>query len=48
MGVHPTPGGLTIDLSDSYFPLTKDWEVPAVEGLMQDYELSLQHVLWRL
>ncbi|MEA2627542.1 MAG: hypothetical protein QOJ10_2 [Chloroflexota bacterium] len=23
-------------------------EVPAVEGLMQDYELSLQHVLWRL
>jgi fatty-acyl-CoA synthase len=26
----------------------KDWEVHAVEGLMQDYELSLQHVLWRL
>ena len=48
MGVHPTPGGLTIDLSDSFFPWTKDWEVPAVEGLMQDYELSLQHVLWRL
>jgi fatty-acyl-CoA synthase len=23
-------------------------EVSAVEGLMQDYELSLQHVLWRL
>jgi fatty-acyl-CoA synthase len=23
-------------------------EVAAVEGLMQDYELSLQHVLWRL
>jgi fatty-acyl-CoA synthase len=22
--------------------------VAAVEGLMQDYELSLQHVLWRL
>ncbi|HVD48080.1 MAG TPA: long-chain fatty acid--CoA ligase [Candidatus Limnocylindria bacterium] len=22
--------------------------MPAVEGLMQDYELSLQHVLWRL
>ena len=23
-------------------------EVAAVEGLMQDYELSLQHVLWRI
>src|SRR5437899_11467278 len=23
-------------------------EVAAVEGLMQDYELSLQHVLWRV
>ena len=23
-------------------------EVSAVEGLMQDYELSLQHVLWRI
>jgi fatty-acyl-CoA synthase len=24
------------------------WEVAAVEGLMQDYELSIQHVLWRV
>ena len=23
-------------------------EVSVVEGLMQDYELSLQHVLWRV
>ena len=41
------PAGLHRAFS-SYYSLTKDWEVPAVEGLMQDYELSIQHVLWRL
>src|ERR1700716_3286027 len=53
MGVHPTRGGLTIHLlsANSLSARLLDnqrWEVPAVEGLMQDYELSLQHVLWRL
>src|SRR3989442_1547824 len=47
IGVHPNPAGLTIDLLDAApgHLLLGGW---AVEGLMQDYELSLQHVLWRL
>jgi fatty-acyl-CoA synthase len=47
MGVHATPVGLTIDPSGAASRQRK-LEVSAVEGLMQDYELSLQHVLWRL
>ena len=45
--MHPTPAGLTIDLSEPASGKEK-LEVAAVEGLMQDYELSLQHVLWRI
>src|SRR2546427_1729075 len=47
IGVHPNPAGLTIDLLDAApgHLLLGGW---AVEGLMQDYELSLQHVLWRV
>src|ERR1700680_2968871 len=55
--VSPTPGhhgvcmvrptGLPSKLLIRY-SAHQSWEVPAVEGLMQDYELSLQHVLWRI
>ena len=44
------PSGLPSRLQIRY-PLSlreRVGEVPAVEGLMQDYELSLQHVLWRI
>src|SRR5690349_24347046 len=47
MGVHPTAAGLTIDLLRQSLGISKV-EVAAVEGLMQDYELTLQHVLWRI
>ena len=47
MGVHGTPEGFTIDLSKASLRLGLV-EVSVVEGLMQDYELSLQHVLWRV
>src|SRR5260221_665993 len=47
--VHATPSGLTIDLLESNNALpTAYWWRCRVEGLMQDYELTLQHVLWRL
>src|SRR5437899_9219929 len=47
IGVHPTRAGLTIHLLGRRLvtTLAGGW---SVEGLMQDYELSLQHVLWRL
>src|ERR1700694_409255 len=59
MGVHPTRGGLTIDLLTVFLRATCEWgpaealdnqrwRCMALEGLMQDYELSIQHVLWRL
>jgi fatty-acyl-CoA synthase len=41
------PTGLPSSLQIRY-SAHQSWEVPAVEGLMQDYELSLQHVLWRI
>ena len=41
------PTGLPSRLQIRY-SAHQSWEVPAVEGLMQDYELSLQHVLWRI
>ena len=47
MGVHGTPEGFTIDLSKASLRPGLV-EVSVVEGLMQDYELSLQHVLWRV
>jgi fatty-acyl-CoA synthase len=39
------PAGLPSTFKDLLFDLL---EVSPVEGLMQDYELSLQHVLWRI
>src|SRR5256712_6215700 len=47
IGVHPTRAGLTIHLLGRRLvtTLAGGW---SVEGLMQDYELSLQHVLGRL
>src|SRR5712692_6203778 len=47
IGVHATSGGLTIDLLETCF-LTSSHGGGVVEGLMQDYELSLQHILWRI
>src|SRR5260370_37132045 len=47
MGVHGTAGSFTIDLSRPSLR-TRCVEGCVVEGLMQDYELSLQHVLWRV
>src|SRR3984893_2652216 len=41
------PPGLPSTFLDRFLRLRKV-EVPAMEGLMQDYELTLQHVLWRL
>src|SRR5258708_5940692 len=47
MGVHGTAGGFIIDLSRPSLR-TRGVEGFLVEGVMQDSELSLQHVLWRV